>query len=155
MEFGLVSVVLDEHLEGVRGSQYVRKTLRPGHISVNRTHRLQDSFTPVEYVSDEDSSSSSSSIVSNRPSTPDNDSDVQFAESLKGKLPTQSKLPPKGFLSRLSAKKKKKFPAQSPQMLNVKLVLLLQPMDTRRKQVSMMQPERSCKLKKLQKIWQN
>jgi hypothetical protein len=114
MEFGLVSVVLDEHLEGVRGSQYVRKTLRPGHVSVNRTHRLQDSFTPVEYVSDEDSSSSSSSIVSNRPSTPDNDSDVQFTESLKGKLPTQSKLPPKGFLSRLSAKEKEEISSSKP-----------------------------------------
>jgi hypothetical protein len=113
MEFGMVSVVLDEHLEGARSSQYIRKSPRPGHFGVNRSHRLQDSSTPVEYVS-EDDSSSSSSIVSNRPSTPVSDSDVQFAESLKGKLPTQSKLPPKGFLSRLSAKEKEEISKSKP-----------------------------------------
>nr|QNT38464.1 Minor capsid protein [Soybean dwarf virus]QNT38504.1 Minor capsid protein [Soybean dwarf virus] len=60
MEFGMVSVVLDEHLEGVRGSQYVRKTLRPGHISVNRTHRLQEMPPMREDFSEEDNSSSDS-----------------------------------------------------------------------------------------------
>jgi hypothetical protein len=124
MEFGMVSVVLDEHLEGARGSQYVRKTPRPGHVGANRSHRLQDYSTPVEYVSDEESSSSNS-IVSNRPSTPDNDSDTQFAESLKGRLPSQTKLPPKGFLSRLSAKEKEEISKSKPSNVERQVVPLV------------------------------
>nr|UJQ88490.1 MAG: ORF5 [Bean leafroll virus] len=119
MEFGSVTVALDEHLEGGNSSRYIRKTPRPGHLRSSRTYGLQllphmDDFIHANTVAVVDGYESSSSIdkqvfvvVDNHIVDSDNETDESSgyasSSSEAPKLPAvnQSKLPPKGFLSKL------------------------------------------------------
>lgn len=119
LEFGSVTVALDEHLEGGNSSRYIRRSPRPGHLESTRTYDLHllprmDDLIAANTTAVVDGYGSNISIdrqvlvaVDNHIVDSGDETDdlpgYSSSSSEAPKLPTvnQTKLPPKGFLSRL------------------------------------------------------
>lgn len=105
-EWGAVSISIDED-NGSTGNE-VSNYCRRGYM---RQSLPEGKLEQQPYVEDVDKINS---WKENQSETSSDSEDVAFANKMRGKLPNQTKLPPKGFLSRLKPSEKEEIVQAKP-----------------------------------------